>query len=192
MTSVTNSLAADAAILASALNTNFTDLVSLATAVGNEQITGGLTYDKLADRNGPSWVCIPLVPYCFSANMQTATDFTIPTAMTAIARFVPIMKAGVEGFLCGIAVNAMEATKVGASTPRIQVYLNGTTLLATLDLSAATDTILQAQNDPLANPLCSLSDGDYLEIRLGPDTGTDAAIVRGVNCYLAMKYQLCA
>jgi hypothetical protein len=196
MTSVTHSLAADAAVLAANLNTNFADAVSLATAVGNEQITGGLTYDKLADRFALSWICVPVVPIGSDESLETPADYTIPTAgYDPVAYFPPVMQAGAEGFLCAVTANCVAMGVISTSSPSIRIYLNGTILLGTLNLTgagAALTARLGHPSDAIANPICSMSDGDYLEIQYGPDQGSGAATVRGLNVYLAVKYQLVA
>jgi hypothetical protein len=61
-----------------------------------------------------------------------------------------------------------------------------------IDLDFTDDTFISIQNDPIANPLCSMSDGDFLEFRLGPSTGSDNPQIRGLNAVLTMKYNLVA
>lgn len=195
MTDVTYNFAANANILAAEVNQNFDDVVALATSVGNEQLSGGITVDKLSDGYAVSWDSVQLVPYSAAHTavaLQSPEMYTIPTSFIALDKWQPILKNGVEGFLCAIVIYVRDITISTATYPAVKFLLNGSTTLggqfATLDVDDEFTYI--AANDPIANPLCALSDGDYIEIQMGPSTGSAAAEIRGCRAMFITKYKL--
>lgn len=191
MTSVSYSFSANTTATASEVNANFNDVIALASAIGNDQLVGGITADKLAAKNAVSWVALPILPISYLQDLAAPDTYIIPTAMTTLAKFQPVMKAGVEGYLCAIIVHVIaRATGGSGGNPQIDFRLNGSTVIGGAAIQLATDdnSYLIAANDPIANPLMSLTDGDYIEIRMG-SSAADSPEARGVNVYLAMKYE---
>lgn len=193
MTGVTHDLAAGNAVIADNLDTNFADVVSLATSVGNAQLAGNITYDKLTDRYGLMVVSQEILPFSSGADWSTGVGFTVPTSATRVKVFAPTIKPGWEAALCAIKVYIEEADVAGTNSADIDFRRNASTVLGggTLSLSGSNDqhTYLLAANDPIANPLTSLQDGDYIETRLW-DGGTAAVRPRGITVEFVLKHVL--
>lgn len=195
MTSVTFT-SLSGTITASQLDTNFSDVVSIASSVGNEQLSGGITADKLTDRYSVTYDTLHLVPLMAatagSANLGTTTAFTMTAAQKVLLMtWQPIMKAGMEAYLSSIVVSGLDV----ANNPGISFYLNGTSaggsLLGgtTITLAASNTLYTLGQTDPIANPLLAFSNGDYLSI-YAVDAGAAASTLRGVTATICMKYVL--
>ena len=115
MTGVTHDLAAGNAVIADNLDTNFADVVSLATSVGNAQLAGNITYDKLTDRYGLMVVSQEILPFSSGADWSTGVGFTVPTSATRVKVFAPTIKPGWEAALCAIKVYIEEADVAGTT-----------------------------------------------------------------------------
>lgn len=195
-------LASGAVISASELNSNFSDVVSMVSSVGNDQLAGGITSDKLADRYTITYDTICVIPPVFTKDTGTGTDTVEGTNEVLIGdngadapdvmQWQPIMRDGMEAYLCSINVYSKSST----DNPVIRFYLNGSVSAGTGALIAGTGITLGddsfqtlAQSDPISQPLITMTNGDYITINLYANTSASAA-VRGVYVTFCMKYAL--
>lgn len=186
-------------IVASELNTNFSDVVSIASSVGNEQLSGGITADKLTDRYSTTYDTVCLVPAILASSGGAITFATEETVAfngandtSLILTWQPIMKAGMEASLSSISVQAAEV----ANTPKVAFYLNGTSAAgsliggAAISISTAATVYTLAQTDPIGNPLLAMTNGDYINIYMVDSGGASRSACRGVYVTFCMKYVL--
>lgn len=182
-------------ITASELDTNFSDVVSIASSVGNEQLSGGITADKLTDRYSLSYDTVCCVAHTVNgdAALTGTTQLTMGGANTAtlVMTWQPIMKAGMEAYLSSITVQAAGVT----NSPLISFYLNGTSTGGSLiggtaiAMATAATVYTLGQTDPIGTPLLAMTNGDYINIYMVQNTGGNAQC-RGVYVTFCMKYVL--
>jgi len=202
--SVTNNFTAGGVLKADELNTNFSDVVSLATSVGNAQISGGITHDKLADNSAISWVHLNIVPYCADNNWKVpvaASSVIVPNdpvAGAGLYRVVPVMRPGWEAFLCAIMITTGVIVTTGDDEVQMKFRLNRDTSSGLIGNSAvkidADDShFILAKADPIANPLIAMSDGDYIDVSLyktGTAGGDVTPTARNIDAYFTFKHVL--
>jgi hypothetical protein len=182
-------------ILGGQLDTNFSDVVSIASSIGNDQLVGGITADKLTDRYALSYDTICLVAHTVNgdAALTGTTQLTMGAANTAtlVLTWQPIMKTGMEAALCSITVQAAGV----ANSPLVSFYLNGTSSNGSLiggvpiAIVNAAELNTLAQTDPIATPLVAMSNGDYINIYM-VQNAAGTATCRGVYVTFGMKYVL--
>jgi hypothetical protein len=189
-------------ITASQLNTNFSDVVSLASSIGNDQLAGGITADKLSDRYSVTYDTITLVPGVFTIDSGGPGTDTIEGTNEVLVgnsgsdsvdymQWQPIMRAGMEAYLCSINIYV----KTNTNSPQIRFYLNGSSTSgaliggAAITLSADNTLYTLGQTDPIANPLIAMTNGDYITVNFYANTSATAAL-RGCYATLCMKYVL--
>lgn len=186
-------------IVASELNSNFSDVVSIASSVGNEQLSGGITADKLTDRYSLSYDTMCLVPAMVASSGGAITfateeiiSFASANATSLMLTWQPTMRTGTEAYLCSIQVQAAEVS----NDPEVACYLNGTTTGGSLiggdaiTLAAAATPITLAQPDPISAPLIAMTNGDYINVYLQDSGGDSRSGCRGVYITFCMKYVL--
>lgn len=198
MTSVTFT-SLSGTITASQLDTNFSDVVSIASSVGNEQLSGGITADKLTDRYSVTYDTICLVPNAPNSSGGAITfaseeviAFNGANDESLVMTWQPIMKAGMEAYLSSITVQGVEVE----DSPQVAFYLNGDSsggsLIGGIEITLAASATLYTlgQTDPIANPLIAFSNGDYINIYLVDSGGAGRSKCRGVYATICMKYVL--
>lgn len=198
MTSVTYP-ALSGTITASELDTNFSDVVSIASSIGNEQLAGGITADKITDRYALSHETICLVPAVVASSggaitfaSEETVAFNGANDTSLILQWQPIMKSGMEAYLTSISVQGAEV----ANSPEVNFYLNGDSSGGSLiggtgiALAASATIYSLAQTDPVANPLIPMTNGDYISIYLVDSGGASRSACRGVYVTFGMKYVL--
>lgn len=193
MVSLTKTWVSGETLTASDINTNFQEVVTLLSTIGNDQLNGGITSDKLSDNHGVSWSNFTLLPHSGDpADYSAVTEIALPATMTTFLKFAPIMKAGIEGYLCGIIIYCANRTAAAGASPGIQFLLNGSTTIGGQAIELTTDDqlYLVAYNDPITNPLATLSDGNYITVQMGSYTGANNPTAAGVYVSFAMKYKL--
>lgn len=196
MTDVTHTFAADGTILASELNTNFDDVIAMLSAIGPDQLAGGITADQLTDRYAVSYARQQILPITAGTDIATPTPtvYTLPGAMTVVSRFHPTLKANTVNYLTHIEIEVVHTDVSGVDYPQIDFRLNGTTIIA--DTTVLLDTVdskyIIARDAPMDNPLTPLSDGDFVDIRLGGENGTAATQLRGLTVTFGLKTILIA
>lgn len=195
MTSLSHTFAGGQTLNASNLNAVLAELLALGSGIRNEQILGGITSDKLADRFACSWVSQTLVvPVGMAGGVLTATAPTSGTTLPAAAQRInlhqPIFRPGSDGFLC-CAILSVNTQDVGAGTDtfNFDLRLNAATVLGQQITCNQGDNILYAlgdvNGDPVANPLAAMQNGDFVESRLWIASGTPEPI--GVELFLLYK-----
>ena len=183
-------------INSSELNTNFSDVVSLASSIGNEQLSGGITSDKISDRYTVSYDTVCVIPIVKSTDVigTAATEFLLTAggaSTTDIIQWQPIMRAGMEAYLCSINVYVRSNT----DSPQIRFYLNGSSATGSLvggsavTLAADNTIYTLGQTDPISNPLLAMSNGDYVTINLYGNSGANPGML-GVFVTFCTKYVL--
>lgn len=170
-------------------------MVSIASSVGNEQLAGGITKDKLTDRYTLAFDTLCLIPPITGGDTAvtgaTQIDFGGASAETYMMGWQPTIPSGTEAYLCSIQVQA----KSIASTAKVAFRLNGDNTAGsliggipiTIDTAATFFTL--AQTDPVADPLLAMSNGDYINIYV-VDDGTGNSTARGLYVTFGMKYIL--
>lgn len=197
-------LASGAVISASELNSNFSDVVSMVSSVGNDQLAGGITSDKLSDRYSITYDTICVIPpvLAYDTAGTAGTDTVEGNNEVAVGddgadapdvmQWQPIMRDGMEAYLCSINVYCKSST----DSPQVRFYLNGSVSAGTGALISGTGVTLGdnefatlAQTDPIAQPLITMTNGDYITINLYANTSATAA-VRGLYVTFCIKYAL--
>lgn len=191
------------------LNAVLQELEGFTRAITPAQLLGGITLDKLADNAAWSTFfvqVIPMVaPYTSTEGAAGATiannidganvrGFIIPAAWFRMVSVIqPVVKPGWECDLCAYLVHA-QAYDEGANTdaPEIRVRRNGTVTVgaAEIVLNVNNNNWLVANNDPIANPISPMADGDYLEIEMRGPSGTPRP--RGIGITFVFKHTLVA
>lgn len=201
MTSVTHP-ALSGTIVASQLDTNFSDVVNLVSSVGNDQLAGGITADKISDRYTISHDTITVVPSLKTTDgsgTDSLDDLVTSTRLWAFSggavsvdayEWQPILKSGMEAYLCSISIYV----RVVENDPIIRFYLNGTSSTGSLvggsgvTLLADGTTYTLANTDPIANPLLAISNGDFININLFANGA--ASSMKGLYVTFGVKYVL--
>jgi|SRR3972149_931203 len=190
MSDLTHSFSAGQTIVASQINQVLLDLNSLIHAVGNNQLVGGITANKLIDRHALSWMHYPIVSRAPTGDFATPVGLVLPAAETELARISPVIKPGFQCYLCAIVTHVIDYDVGGTDNPKLNYKRNGTTKLGGADLTLDTDQarILIGSDDPIADSVTALDDGDYVQINLWGPTGSPAPA--GVDAYFAFKHIL--
>lgn len=191
---VTYAFASAGPIRHNEVNQNFTDVETLAKAIGNSQITGGLTADKLSDKYDLDIQSWQLIPPSLIQDLNTtgaAACYITPDALTSLWKLSPVLKSGYESFLCAAKFYAVETRIATTAWPSIAIYRNTDQLggqAVTIDASDTWYTL--ANQDPTTNPLTALANGDYIDIKLGRSDASAQPRIRGLVCMLALKHVL--
>jgi hypothetical protein len=198
MTSVTFT-SLSGTINASQLDTNFSDVVSIASSVGNEQLSGGITADKLTDRYSVTYDTICVIPSIINSsggailfNGNERIVFSAANQTGLVLTWQPIMKAGMEAHLCSISVQALAVV----NDPEVNFYLNGDNSSGSLignqpiTLAANATRYTLGATDPITNPVIAFSNGDYISVYTTDSGGGSRSEMRGVYVTFCMKYVL--
>lgn len=178
-------------LLASSLETLRDELLAFATGIRNEQIVGGITADKLADRNGLSFVHMDLLPFTSGGSVASPAGFATDGTYRRVGYIRPVVRPGYEAFLCAIAVYVEEQdTGVGTDTFNLRFMRNGITQLGQVIPFSGGDQqeYLSVNPDPIASPLNVISDGNYIIAEIQTLTGTPEP--RGLHATLTFKHIL--
>jgi hypothetical protein len=182
-------------VVASELNANFSDVVSLVSSVGNDQLAGGITANKIADRYTITFDTICVLPVQSAADLTADVGFTITATTKAdIMQWQPVLQDGYETWLTSIQIYL---TNRDTANAKIGFYLNGDGATPTGALIGGTQIDLDTDNyiwtlasdSPLTTPLIPFTNGDYITIGLqGAASGT--AELRGLYVTFGLKHVL--
>lgn len=178
-------------LLASSLTTLRDELLAFATGIRNEQILGGITADKLADRYGLAPLQMDLLPFTSGASIATPAGFATDGTYRRVGYARSIVRPGYEAFVCGIAVYVEEQdTGAGTDSFNLRFMRNGTTQIGQVFAMTGGDQqeYLSVNPDPIASPLTVLSDGDYIVAEIQTLVGTPEP--RGLQATLMLKHIL--
>lgn len=198
----TFTFAANGSIRASEINTNFTDVETLAKAIGADQLLGGISASQLSDRYNVDTQAIPLLAakraYSATGDLASATAadilWTVDPAGTSLGKIKPVLKSGYESFLCAVKFHVIAPDQNGATKwPNIAVYRNSTLLGGGgVDLDVADNFYELSNADPISQPLSAFGNGDYLEFFLGESAAgaSGPPRIRGLMVSVTLKHVL--
>lgn len=181
-------------ITAAALNENLAAVLALATGVPAAHLNGGITRDLLTDKYALENITRTILPnYPANGDWAAPSGYNLPTAAGRVAPLVrPVFRPGWEAFVCGYVLHVEDADIAGSTGWSFDARINGATIIGgqTVSVSGSNDDQLYivAANDPIANPLHALAEGDYIEFRAWEAGG--AAKPSGVSVTLCLKHEL--
>lgn len=187
---VTHVFGADQTIVASNLNDNFNDILSALSSINNSQLAGGITRDKLAQNKSLSITQKCAVPFTSGADLGSPAGFVAPASYAEIApRFFPIVESNTSAFLVAIVVHVMNADTGGSDYAKMRFRLNNTTVIVgEFDIDQDDHVIILSYGtDPVADPLITLSNGDYITTEMVKVSAT-APEVSGVDTAFVIKH----
>lgn len=193
MASISVTHATGQVILASNLNTVNTELLAAINAIQPGQLAGQITQDLLQDNHSLSWVALDLLPITSSADLTSMAGFLVDSTYVHLKTWTPIVRPGWEMQLCAFIAHAVEVdTGAGTDGINLRVRRNASELVGGQVIGMTDDdtNYLVAYNDPIANPLSTLADGDYLDFYLAEISGDPQP--RGLSVSLAVKHVLVA
>lgn len=189
---IPNPAVASAVIVAADVNANNAYLEQLAQTVPAAALVGGITQDKLSDRFAVEWDTVLVLPYTSGADLATPAGFTLPVAATRAAFVRAVNRPGFQSFLCAYLLHVQEAdTGAGTDAWNFDVRRASSEVVGQQgSVAGALDNQIYrvGNNDPIANPLTALDDGDDLELRIWGPSGTPAP--RGVSWTCFYKHVL--
>lgn len=186
--------AAGAAIVADQHDQNNADHITNYSSIGNDQILGGITADKLSDKYEIDTVSELLLPVSQAADLAAVVLYIVNTAGTSLGKIKPVLKTGYESFLCAVQYHVIDIDQNGGTYyPALSVYRNATLLGGqAVNLDVDDNFYILANPDPISNPLCAIANGDYIEFNLGKSsTGAgNMPKIRGLTATLMYKHVL--
>lgn len=185
---------AGAAIVADQHDQNNADHITNYSSIGNDQLLGGITADKLTDRYELDTIAMLLLPISQAADLASPVLYIVNTAGTSLCKIKPTLKDGYESFLCAIQYNVVDIDQNGGTYyPSMSAFRNSTLLGgASVDLTADGEFDILANQDPITNPLCAFANGDYIEFNLGKSAAGAGNMpkLRGLTAVLMYKHVL--
>lgn len=175
------------------LNENFDELWDATQAVGNAQLSGGITADKLSDRFAFSTDTIQILENTSDDDLQSPAEFILSTARTEMFQWQPILDDSMELHVCGMAIYVKSVTNAGGVYAGLEVLLNGTgtPVGGLVHQLTGNEVVVVANTTPLSSPICVMTNGHYLQFLLGSFTGVAPAVTaRGIKVVLSLKHVL--
>ncbi|MGH1502794.1 MAG: hypothetical protein ACRBI6_04505 [Acidimicrobiales bacterium] len=193
MTVVTNVLSNGNAVDAAQLNTNFNDLIALATSIPAGNLQGGINASQLADGNGLVHVAKTIAGFAPNGDLTSPSGLTIDATPRIAEVIQPTVRDNWEAYLCSFRLNVIEADLgAGVDDWNFELRKNsgavvgGTTVV--VDGALNDRQYLVGNADPIANPLTSFADGERFLAYIWDASGT--AQPRGVTLDVVFKYAL--